>query len=210
MKCSYHPTADFAELCSTCNRSLCGECSHRIKGKVYCQDCIVRGAEWASAVKDLRIPLESPKRAAVCSLVPGMGAVYNNEYMKAFTHFAVFSALAVMADLNGIFGFAAFAFLIFTIFDSYRTAEAKNRARLTEQAVTPAPSRDRTAMGWGIFLIFMGILFLLRNLIPFGWIHRLWPVVFIFVGVYLVYWYMHDRDKVEPAPSGSTPENNQP
>ena len=96
MKCTYHPEAEAKEFCSACNKTLCTECSHQIKGKYYCQECLVQGAEWATAVKDLRIPIDSPRRAAVCSVIPGMGAVYNNEYMKALTYFAVFAALVIM------------------------------------------------------------------------------------------------------------------
>ncbi len=199
MKCAYHATADAQQFCSTCNKALCGECSHQIKGKYYCQDCLVQGAEWATAVKDLRIPADSPKRAAVCSLIPGMGAVYNSEYMKALTQFAVFAALVIMGDrIHGVFGFAAFAFIVFTMFDSYRTAEARTRARL-EGAPISEPSKDRAPFAWGIFLVFLGVLFLLQNIIPYYFLNRLWPVVFILLGGYLVWRSIQDRAE-NPAP----------
>jgi len=190
MKCSYHPTAESQQFCSTCNKPLCGECSHQIKGKVYCQDCLVRGAEWAAAVKDLRVPVDSPKRAALCALIPGMGAVYNNEYLKAITYFAVFAALVMMGDrIDGVFGFGAFAFLVFTMFDSYRTAEHLARLRLESGATLATPPQNRSVAGWGIFLMALGVLFLLQNIIPYHFIHRLWPLVFIFLGGYLLYRY---------------------
>jgi hypothetical protein len=200
MKCAYHATVDAQEYCSTCKKALCGDCSHQIKGKYYCQDCLVQGAEWAAAVKELRIPADSPKRAAVCSLIPGMGAVYNNEYMKALTYFAVFAALVVMGDrIHGIFGFAAFAFIVFTMFDSYRTAEAKARSRL-EGALPLEAGTDRTPFAWGIFLVFLGVLFLLQNIIPYYFVNRLWPLVFILLGGYLVWRSIQDRaERVTPA-----------
>ncbi len=195
MKCAYHPTAESQEFCSTCNRPLCPECSHQIKGKVYCQDCLVRGAEWAAAVKDLRMPADSPKRAALCSLIPGMGAVYNNEYLKALTFFAVFAALVMLGDrVDGVFGFGAFAFLIFTMFDSYRTAEARTRARVEGTLPELTMDKDRTIVAWGIFLIVLGVLFLLQNIIPYYFLNRMWPLVFILLGGYLVYRALRDRD----------------
>jgi LiaI-LiaF-like transmembrane region len=204
MKCSYHPASDSQELCSTCNKPLCVACSHKIKGKVYCQDCLVRGAEWVSAVKDLRIPADSPKRAACCALIPGMGAVYNGEYLKAITFFAVFAALSLMGDrIHGIFGFGAFAFLIFTMFDAYRMAEARARVRLEARVAGEQVSQDRAVVGWGIFLVILGIVFLLQNIIPFDFVYRLWPLVFIFVGGYLVYRAFFDKDK-QGVPSGSS------
>ncbi len=199
MKCTYHPTVDSQEFCRACSRPLCSECSHQIKGKFYCQDCLVRGAEWAAALKDLRMPADSPKRAACCALIPGMGAVYNNEYLKAITFFAVFAALVVMGDhVSGVFGFGAFAFLIFTMFDAYRTAEAKARARLEATALTPEPpSQDRTIVGWGIFLMVLGGIFLLQNMFDFFRFYiltRLWPLAFILLGGYLVYRALRDRE----------------
>ncbi len=199
MKCSYHPTVDSQELCRACNRPLCGECAHQIKGKFYCQDCLVRGAEWAAALKDLRVPADSPKRAACCALIPGMGAVYNSEYLKAITFFAVFAALIIMGDrVNGVFGFGAFAFLVFTMFDAYRTAEAKARARLEAGAVsTELPSEDRTIVAWGVFLMVLGVIFLLQNIIPYYFLNRLWPLVFILLGGYLVYRAVREKDETK-------------
>ncbi len=210
MKCHYHPVAEAAELCRVCNKPLCGECSHQIKGKFYCQDCLVRGAEWAAAVKDLRVPVDSPKRAAVCALIPGMGAVYNNEYLKAITFFAVFACLVMMGDrIHGIFGFGAFAFLIFTMFDAYRTAEARTRARLELGRVDEAARSDKTVIGWGIFLMILGVIFLLQNIIPYYFLNRMWPLVFIFLGGYLVYRYLRDRQNTQSDPGPPVAETKQ-
>jgi hypothetical protein len=193
MKCTYHPATETQVLCSTCNKPLCAECSHQIKGNVFCQECLVQGAEWASSMKGLKLPTDSPKRAALISLIPGMGAVYNGDYVKAITFFAVFAALTMMADrVADIFGFAAFSFLVFTMFDSYRAAEAANRARVMGGGapLEPTSGKDRTVAGWGIFLIVLGVIFLLQNLIPFRFLERLWPLVFIGIGAYLVYYYL--------------------
>jgi hypothetical protein len=195
MKCSYHSTVESQEFCGTCSRALCSECSHQIKGKIYCQDCLVRGAEWAAAVKDLRIPTDAPKRAAALSLIPGMGAVYNGDYQKAITQFAVFAALSIMGDsIHGVFGFGAFVFLIFTMFDSYRTAEVKLRTRMAQPSEPQGPAKDQTVAAWGILLIGLGCIFLLKNFIHFDFINKLWPLVFIALGAYLVYRYVSDRE----------------
>jgi hypothetical protein len=205
MKCSYHPAVDSQEFCTACNRPLCAECAHRIKSKCYCQECLVRGAEWAAAVKDLHIAADSPKRAAFFALIPGMGAVYNSEYLKAITFFAVFAALSIMGDrIHGIFGFGAFVFLIFSMFDAYRTAEARARARLESGARVESPSQDRTVVAWGIFLIVLGILFLLQNIISYYFLNRLWPLVFIGLGIYLVFRAIQDKERRKSPAAGVT------
>jgi hypothetical protein len=200
MKCTYHPTVESQEFCSTCSKALCAECSHQIKGKVYCQDCLVRGAEWAAAVKDLRIPTDAPKRAAALSLIPGMGAVYNGAYQKAVTQFAIFAALVIMGEsVHGVFGFGAFVFLVFTMFDSYRTAEANLRMRLESTPVKQSPAKDRSVAAWGIFLMGLGVLFLLKNFIHYNFLHRLWPLAFIALGAYIVYRSLRDREEESAA-----------
>jgi len=196
MKCAYHPAIDSQEACSACRKPLCGECTHKVKGKAYCQDCLVQGAEWAATVRGLKLPSDAPKRAAICALIPGMGAVYNNEYMKAVTYFAVFAALSVMSDrVHGIFGFGAFAFLVFTMFEAYRTAEAKARRRLQTGIPEEPPQQDKTIIAWGIILIVLGLIFLLQNLIPFEFLNRLWPLVFVLLGAFLVYRALQAREK---------------
>ncbi len=204
MKCSYHPAVDSQEACSVCGKGLCKECIHTIKAKPYCQDCLVQGAEWAGTVKGLKLPSDAPKRAAVCAIIPGLGAVYNGEYTKAITYFAVFASLSIMGDrVHGIFGFGAFVFLLFTMFDAYRTAEAMTRRRIETglDAMKPA-NQDKTIVGWGIVLIVLGIVFLLQNIIPFHFLNRLWPLVFIALGGYLVYRAMEVRDRKRSGPAG--------
>ncbi len=199
MKCSYHPAVESQESCIICKKLLCDACTHTIKGKAYCEDCLVRGAEWAFTIKDLRLPTDAPKRAALCALIPGLGAVYNSEYMKALTYFAVWAALAALGSrVNGVFGFGAFVFLIFTMFDAYRCAEAKLRNRLesddaSKEAVEEFPSQDKIYIAWGIFLIVLGALFLLQNVIPPFYLRDYWPLIFILLGVFLVYYSLRKK-----------------
>jgi len=211
MRCAYHAAVDSQAFCSTCNKPLCSECTHQVKGKAFCEECLVRGAEWAATVKDLRIPTDSPKRAALVSLIPGMGAVYNGEYVKAITQFAVFAALCVMGDdFHEVFGFGAFVFLVFTIFDSYRTAEARNLARIEGRVASVSGlSKDRSVAGWGIFLIVLGVIFLLQNIIPYHFLHRLWPLVFIGLGGYLVYFAIGKRASNVPPPPPAIGESKE-
>ena len=196
MKCSYHPAVESQEACSACSKPLCTECTHKIKGKAYCQDCLVEGAEWASTIKGLRLPSDSPRRAAICAIIPGLGAVYNSEYLKAVTYFAVWAALIMMGgQVNGVFIFGSFVFVLYTMFDAYRCAEAMVRKRLKPDEATDALQKhDKTIIGWGIILIILGGIFLLHNIIPYDFLQHIWPLVFILMGAYLVYRAMENRN----------------
>ncbi len=207
MRCSYHPEVESRDACTICKKHLCEQCTHTIKSKAYCEDCLVRGAEWAYTIKDLRLPTDAPKRAAICAVIPGLGAVYNNEYMKAITYFAVWAALSAMGSrLSGIFGFGAFVFLIFTMFDAYRSAEAKLRNRLqagesSKEGTEEPPRQEKAFIAWGIFLIVLGVLFLLQNVIPYYYLRNYWPLIFILLGVFLVYYSIRKNLTREHGPS---------
>jgi hypothetical protein len=136
-----------------------------------------------------------------------MGAVYNNEYTKAITYFAVWAALSVMGSrVNGVFGFGAFVFVVFTMFEAYRTAEAHARKRLQAGPVPDEPiHQDKTIIGWGIVLIVLGVLFLLQNIIPYNLFTNLWPLLFILLGGFLVYRAVQNREKQLRNSTGSVP-----
>jgi 4-hydroxybenzoate polyprenyltransferase len=165
----------------------------------------MEGAEWVAAIRGLRMPADAPKRAALCALIPGMGAVYNDEYLKALTFFAVFASLILLGDkVHGVFGFGAFVFLVFTLFDAYRTAELHVRRRVESRNRSEgSPQLDKTILGWGLFLIVLGVLFLLQNIIPFYFLTRIWPLLFILLGAYLVYRAFDNRKNAIRNSAGS-------
>jgi hypothetical protein len=211
MKCSYHPEVESRHTCSACRKFLCDDCASEIKGKQYCRECLEQGAEWVTAVKDLRLPQDAPKRAAFFAVIPGIGAVYNNEYLKAVTYFTVFAALVAMGDaVNAVFGFGAFVFLIFTMFDAYRSAERNARRLLPSGNSGERPGDAQSNLTvWGIFLILMGVLFLLQNFVSLYFLARIWPAAFILIGAYLVYLSVRRRKKEsgEPGAPNSSSES---
>jgi hypothetical protein len=194
MNCSSHLSAEAQGICNACGKPLCAECLYKVKGKPYCQDCIVQGAEWAPIIKGRRFSSSTPKWAAFCAIIPGIGAVFNNEYLKAIVYFSIFAWLVMMsADVNGIFGFAAAVFLLFTMFDAYRMAEANARRDL-EFGIAGNPAiQDKNTMTWGVLLIVMGVLFLLIKIIPQNILSLLWPMVFILLGAFLVFYAFQER-----------------
>lgn len=212
MKCHYHPEVDSTNACSVCSRFLCEGCSHRVKGRVFCQDCLVRGAELAGMAHDTDITNFSPARAAFFGLVPGIGAVYNHQYTKAVAHIAVFSALVILADAaSGIFSLAAFAFWVFTIVDAYRSAEAILRKRLAHPELANESDTEKIRLPlWGSVLVLLGLLFFLNNLGAVNLRDALWfiwPLIFVGLGVYMIASYMlrGERARSEPSPHKQQP-----
>lgn len=136
-------------------------------------------------------------RAAICALVPGIGAVYNHEYMKAVVHFSVFAGLVIVAENIPVFGLAAFSFYVFTIIDAYRSAESAANLGPDERE----GNQEINFPLWGSILILMGVLFLLDNLgaIRLRSAIEFWPLILVFIGFYLIFQYFHTGRQKVPA-----------
>src|SRR5947209_3426945 len=115
MYCSYHTTSVARVQCSSCARPLCRACDHRIKGSVYCQDCIVLGVEGLSRNYYSYKPRGRARWAALFALLPGMGAVYNRQNIKGVVHFVTIVGLFQLTALRvgaGFFSLAGMAFYV--------------------------------------------------------------------------------------------------
>lgn len=196
MYCSYHTSSIARVQCASCARSLCPACDHRIKGYPYCQDCIVMGIESLSRPYDGGPRSKSKARlAALCALLPGMGAVYNRQNMKAVVHFVSVMGLFQLTRLNvleGLFALAGFLFYIYSIVDAYRTAQSIARGE------SPAADEERfkrmlvkRAPVVGVALIVAGVLLVVEIVRPFAFLSlaRLFPVLLILLGGYLLTTY---------------------
>jgi len=214
MNCTVHTEVAATSYCRTCGKAMCEKCSHSVRGVVYCEDCIatrlhdtmpsapvsgfVPGAPGAPVVVTSG---PSPGLAGVLAgFFPfGVGAVYNGQYAKGLAHLAIFVALILGASQGGdtggaIFGLGIAFFYVYQIIDSVRSAHA---IRLGQPA--PDPFGLSTAFATGertdftrvpvgaLVLIGLGVLFLLNTMGLFHayWLHRLWPLILIVIGVWL-------------------------
>ena len=196
MNCSYHTSSAARVQCTSCARGLCPVCDHRIKGYPYCQDCIVMGIESLSRnyYNDNR-PKSKSRLAALCALLPGMGAVYNRQNVKAVVHFITIVGLFQLTRLrvvSGVFGLAGFLTYIYSIVDAYRTSQ------LIAQGESPAADEERfkrmlvkRAPVVGGVLILTGLLLVVGLVQPLSFITfaRLFPVALILLGGYLLTTY---------------------
>src|SRR5215470_8480270 len=133
MKCVFHPANSASARCSACDRLLCPSCDHRIKGIPCCQDCIVMGIETlrrdnSAGRRVVHHGEKSPVVALLLGLIPGLGAAYNGQNIKALTHFVAIVGLWVLADIFGMpleiaFGFGATAFYFYSIYNAFQSAQ---------------------------------------------------------------------------------------
>src|SRR5262245_14453980 len=203
MNCVFHLTNTASARCNACDRPLCPACDHRIKGAPYCQDCIVAGIETmrrnVSAGRHAfnqtgRQEEKSPLIALLLGLMPGVGAAYNGQNIKALTHFLAVAGLWVLADIFGmpldiVFGLGGAGFYLYSIYDAYQSAQRLRRGEdlSAEDEGLKIFLQQRMNL-FGILLIGVGALAMLNFWIP-SLIQRIWPALLIIAGAYLIWSY---------------------
>lgn len=192
MNCAVHPDREASGYCRNCGKPMCGECTHRVRDVFYCEDCLAQhvGLPPAPAATPPVVAVEPPSSAApgfapfpaattaatrhqngpvvafLLGFVPGLGAVYNGEYNKAFLQIVILGALilGIASDLgDGIRGFLIFGLVIFPFYmaiDSMRVAKAKETGVPLSD---PFESWSSKRPLGPIILIGVGALFLLNN-----------------------------------------------
>src|SRR5262249_19314277 len=136
MNCSYHPEAPNVAFCIHCGKALCNECIRNVRGSVYCEPCLgdfVEGknaapsSAGATTAKKEMVVGGNPGAAFVLGLIPGVGAIYNGEFVKAAVHILIFGTLVSLADATdaAIFVLASFAFYFYMPFEAYYTAKKR-------------------------------------------------------------------------------------
>jgi hypothetical protein len=192
MKCYRHTEVDAAGYCRQCGKALCPECRRDVRGMIYCEDCLAAAAAGAGPGKP------SPGLALGLGFIPGVGAIYNGEYVKGFIHIIIFGFLVSIIDSNAarglepMVGLLLAGFVFYMVFDAYQTA----RRRAAGEPAGPqpweqlgfTPGGQPTPIG-PLILIVLGALFLFNNLGFFYWMsymRKLWPLVLIVIGVLLL------------------------
>jgi hypothetical protein len=196
MKCAHHAEVDATGYCRQCGRPLCPECTRNVRGALYCEDCLasIVTSPRATAQPPPTSPSAHPGTALALGFIPGLGAVYNGEYVKGLVHVAVFAGIiaALSSDLPGeldaFLGIALACFYCYMPIEAYRVA----KARQSGQPEPPDLVQDQSGKPTGaIVLIVLGLLCLLANfhLLPRDWFSKAWPAGLIVLGI----WILTDR-----------------
>lgn len=126
MDCVNHPGVATTSYCQNCGKGLCAACVRRGSGgQILCEPC---WTAWQAVSAPFVAPAPggpNPAVAAVLGLIPGVGAMYNGQFLKGFLHVIVFAVLVTMSDHFGIFGLFIAAWIFYQSFDAYHTAKAR-------------------------------------------------------------------------------------
>jgi hypothetical protein len=67
----------------------------------------------------------NPWLAGTLGFIPGVGAMYNEQYAKGIVHLVVFAVLISLADNHGIFGLFIAGWIFYMAIEAYHTAAAR-------------------------------------------------------------------------------------
>lgn len=130
MNCAVHTDTPAVAYCRTCGKALCENCKRDVMGAIYCEPCIaarLQGGQPAAATPPPPpvASTPSPGVAMLLGFIPGVGAMYNGQFVKAFVHVVIFVLLIIATNSIDWFGFGIAFWVIYMAFDAYKTAEAR-------------------------------------------------------------------------------------
>src|SRR5260370_34744109 len=136
MNCAIHNDVPAVAYCRTCGKALCASCKRDVRGVMFCEECIAkRLGETIPAVAPAvpgapgwAPPPDTGPSTALATLlgfIPGVGAMYNGQFMKALIHVIIFACLIWATDRVGFFGIFIPFFVFYMVFDAFKTARAR-------------------------------------------------------------------------------------
>ena len=214
MNCANHPDVEKVAFCRTCGKPLCTDCTRSVHGVIYCESCLAARLEGVQPnvappvsgfvpASPTPVPGSGPNPAlagVLAGFFPfGVGAVYTGQYAKGLAHLVIFTLLVLGAssgsEAMGIaFGLGIAGFYFYQIIDSVRTARALQLGQ-----APPDPFGLGTTFSAGervdvskapvgaLVLIGLGVIFLLHTLDVWDFsAHRIWPLILIGIGGWLL------------------------
>ena len=218
MNCVNHPDTPAAAFCRTCGKALCAACERPALGTIYCAEHqalvaappVVPPAPppgtpgYSPYTAPLATPVTaagdigaSPGLAFLLGLIPGVGAIYNGQYVKGLVHVVILGVLIsiIGSDAAGgfepLFGMLTGVWVFYMAFEAYHTARKRQLGLTVDEfsSIVPLRGRPSTFPVGPVILIAAGLLFLLNTMdvLRFHQLIRYWPVALIVLGAYMLY-----------------------
>lgn len=134
MNCANHPDVPVSAYCQNCGKGLCSTCVRSVGGVIYCEQCLAArlGMGGSAVPPPVGVPNPggpNPAAAFVLGFIPGVGAMYNGQFIKGLVHVVVFIILIGITNHVGIFGIFIAAWIAYQVFDAFETAKARRDGR---------------------------------------------------------------------------------
>ena len=135
MNCANHTDVAAVAYCRTCGKALCAGCTRDVQGTVYCESCLAARLSHPYAAPAGAAPVPPPAfegdakpgLALFLGMIPGVGAMYNGQFIKGIVHAMIFATCIFLTDhgLGPIGAFGIVSWWFYMVFDAYTTAKAR-------------------------------------------------------------------------------------
>lgn len=127
MDCINHSGVAATAYCQNCGKALCGACVKTAPGgQILCEPCWTAWHSVQPPYPPAAYPsAPNPAVAAALGIIPGVGAMYNGQFLKGFVHVFIFAVLVSTAGRYPIFGLFIAAWVIYQAFEAYHVAKAR-------------------------------------------------------------------------------------
>ena len=217
-------------FCRQCGSVLTAETRRVLQGVPYCRDCFAKlagagpaGRAPAPAAASARPPAldEAPSSllAFLLGIVPGLGAVYNGQYLKGLVHVLMFGSLltvVVEGEVEELYGLLVplMVFLVlYQPFEAMRTARALRHGKQVSEfsGIAALLFGGAPSVAGSVAWIALGVVFLLHALdvwtladvLPF------WPLPAIAFGAWRLFRAVlpkqHTKDGAADRPANALP-----
>jgi TM2 domain-containing membrane protein YozV len=128
MDCVNHSGVSATAYCQNCGKALCAQCvRNAAAGQILCEPC---WTAWQSAQTPFAGAFAAqgqpnPAVAAALGVIPGVGAMYNGQFIKGLIHIFIFAILVSSADHFPIFGLFIAGWIVYQVFEAYHVAKAR-------------------------------------------------------------------------------------
>ena len=137
--CAKHTDVAASAYCRTCGKPVCSSCARDVRGVVYCEECLASRLGDTMPPRAANVPPPPgyvppqaepvggghPGFAAILGFIPGVGAMYNGQFVKGFIHVLIFITFIWLShNASGLFGLLIAGWIFYMVFDAYQTAKA--------------------------------------------------------------------------------------
>lgn len=138
MNCANHPEVPVSAYCQNCGKAMCASCMRSVGGVIYCEPCLAERLGMSGTPTTGAPPIypgviapagPHPGTAFMLGFIPGVGAMYNGQFIKGLVHVVIFIILIGMTEHVGIFLILVAAWVAYQVFDAFETAKARRDGR---------------------------------------------------------------------------------
>ena len=219
MQCVVHAEATATGFCSNCGLAFCAACLTNLESRVLCTRCAEefrnRSKEETESstassspqatvspgkysyvpplpVSESNYPFCPPGVSLVLGFIPGVGAICNGDYSKAFLQVLAFGSLVSLAGsdetsgVGPVFVLLSILLYIFMPLEAYHTAKKRTLALQGVTIITPLERMKISDFLVGVLAILSGTIFLVNQFVEgtLRFVLHGWPLALIGIGVY--------------------------